>query len=343
MMTKLVAALTIASLTCSLALPASAAPTAEQLTALVKKVEANAKTWIEQDQEDKDLANALNVKYDETNLQDLTTACNASRKELVSVYVALKLLSPLAPGGAAPLPSPELARKYLPLVKSLDGRFKCQTLPVYGKDALTKYHYSQPGKMTEDVARALEAMNKLRDEKIAKDKVIAQNNKLVCEFRRLYARMLLAADDPKEDAALGKLFTDYEGQALADYDYIVALLAGNAKAIKVDRAKKFYEEIDKAVPAMKWKMQTYVDYGTTTFEPDQNSVSGGGGVSQQFWDNLNALGAVVGAAKITLPKYEDVTKAQDLIKLWRKNHPGNSIPPEGDINKWLEEQKKKGK
>ena len=129
----------------------------------------------------------------------------------------------------------------------------------------------------------------------------------------------------------------------ADFEYIATLLGGSAKTMKVERAKKFYEEIDKLVPGLKWKGQPYVDFSTTTFDPDGNSKSGGAGASQQFWDHVNALGAVAGAAKITPPNGQDVAKAQALIKIWRANHGPNSIPPEGDITKWLEEQKKKGK
>lgn len=363
------------SLVVSLIVPqASAGPSKEEIGEWVKKVEANAKSWIEQDVEDPEVNAALaKIRYDEGNVEDLTAACAAGRKEADLAYVSFKLLYPLAPAGATAAPSPEVARRFLPLFKTLDARLKYQPFPNYSKDNLRQFvipaNFAR--QVNSSTVSALADIHKRRDEKLAREKPIAKSNKMVHEFRQLYSRVLLAADDPKADAVLVKMVSDYEAQAYDDYLLVCNLIVSKSAGLKPERAKQFFEEVGKIATALRWKTGWYANAVSTVFAADNNTRCAATNyrAGSQIMERINKMAAKAGAQPLApadgsnlwiddaklkagdakeqqkwkekAAKEADFKKAQEFIKLWQKARGPNSMPSDNDITTWLEQQKKK--
>lgn len=327
--------------------------TKEQYGQLVGKVEANAKTWVEQDTEDAATNAALtSLRYNDELLGELTTTLNVTRKDPMSVYVAAKLLYQLVPDQKEQqYLTPELARKILPTVKTVVGKqAKFLPYPMYGKLALKAFEI--PANFTAKevspaVVAALDKIHQLRAEKLAKDKPVAQHNRFASDINRLYVRLLYVANDPKEDEEFFKQLTEFEAAGVAEFNYMLALLGGKVPEMPAERAKRFYEDLAKLAPGMKWKIGYYGDHTSPMLPPADNSrpYIAGFGTGLELYKLVNALADKGACAKMPGATEADINKAQAFIAEWRKKGPkrDNAFPSDPEIVKWLEEQKKAGK
>lgn len=364
-MNRVLAAMIALALSGLAVTPLGAAPiTKTDLAALIAMADASAKSWVEQDQEDPDLDILLaKVQYDESSVADLTAAINAGRKDPLGAYVAVKLLWPILPTRqdvslaqviqvqkAPEWATDDLIKKLLPAAKSAEARLgKYLPLPVYTKEQLKVLEipdYSAQN-ITEAMVKALEQINKLRAEKLSREKPTIQHDEMAWHIHRITYRMMLQLNDPREDQQILRLIADHENQGNGDFVYLVGLVEQAAATMSADRAKKFYDVLLRMAQVLRWKYQGYDYWAHIVIRPDDNSRPQ---ALQTFTgvilvDACNALADRCKAQKLTPPDEADVRKAQTYVNQWQKSHPQppNGTPSDAEVLRWLDDQKQKDK
>lgn len=316
----------------------------DQFKAFVAKVEASAKGFIDKDQEDPDINNAVaGVRYGDDIIPDLTAAVNATRTPPYDAYVVAKLLYPLMPDDKnRQYLTPEQIRKVLPMVKAVTGRQgKYLPFPTYNKDKLKEFQIPPTfagGNISADMVAKLGKINDARAEKMAKDRPVAIHNLYAGQIHALYYRLIWALDDPKEDSQLVQEMANCEKENLGDFCYLVQFIKDRVAEMPAGRAKRLNDDISKLAQALKWKSEwTYSDYANPALSQSDNSKPGGVWFTPYtvMYALANSLAAKGGAAQLVPLTADEYKKGQDYIGKWRdKNHqPKNAFPPDAEVMK----------
>jgi hypothetical protein len=211
--------------------------TKERLDEIVKELEASAERWLKGEEIDKALEGSLkSVSFDKDSVTHLNGVLRASRRDTAHLYAASRLLGRLTAA------KPEVVRRALPNVKSLHNRAKSayRSIPRLSRaqaEALVLPD-SCRGLTTDAIMARMSVLESRRDQKTAREEPIVKHNRIVGDIEKSAYRLLVLADDPKEDAALVKAVFLEEHRGNAIFLTILDELTRNIQKMSPERARK---------------------------------------------------------------------------------------------------------
>jgi hypothetical protein len=236
------------------------------------------------------------LTYTEENLPKLTEALQAGgRSEQVALYVANKLLAPLAPGSkpgqTAKLPAAEIYQKALPAAKGGERRFgRYPDMPRYGPGALSAYEIplQAPNKTPEELLKIVNHVQRDRQQKLARETPIAKQRELVSLLHARLFELMAHANKADEDDQLRRILTNLEREGNASFVDVLTAITTEAPRMDEKRAKAFYDHIASMASVMveipygpkqvKFKIEKmylgpqYTNYGLINLSSHENSV-----------------------------------------------------------------------
>ena len=271
----------VAVLVASACLGAWAAPapaagiTKEELDAVNKQLEANGQQWANNEPLT-DKPDLGKVQFDKDSVAALDAILKTGKKETANLYAVNKLLERVEAC------DPETIRVVLPAVKALHSRMHStyRTFPQISKaqsDSLKMGSYGT-GLTTEAMMARMAVLEKSRDAKVEKEQPIAKYNEMAYEVEKHGYRMMLLADDPKEDVQLIKALFGEEKAGRAIFFSIAEDMfnvAKDKKRMSEDRARKLYPQIRPNIPRIGMQpKKSYANPGQSVLHMDDTSTAG---------------------------------------------------------------------
>jgi len=237
----------------------------DEMEKLVKEIEAEAEAWATGRRPDVAMTHRLRaVWYDVESLIPLSKALDAKREPPRDLYVANRLFYPLLQA------RPHVISESISMVETAWRKMgKYKPYPSYSKAELKKFQLPEGG---DKVAQSSAA--KARGEKLKGEREIQRHNEQVHILQGTMFRLMVLAGNPDHDAKLSKALVQAEQQGSWIYADVLEAIRSQAKRMKRDRAKLFYEGLRKFwddVRARKRDKKTYVDYGAAELLPDKES------------------------------------------------------------------------
>lgn len=250
---------------------------AAALEELVKRIEEVAEIW-RQDRPDADtepqavidLERRIKaVTYDEKSIEAFSKQLKTSRKDPVNLYVANKLIAPLL------LAKTEVVRKALPTVRLFQARFRRYSpLPKHSARFLRSLQYPKGGqrKSQEHMLRIIARVDKAREAKLARERVILLHNRQVFRLETMTVKVMVLADDPEEDRKIIAMLTAAEKQGSWAYAEIVAILRAQAGKVSPQRAEFFYDALSLLGEKLHWERKSYTHPCDAALKANENST-----------------------------------------------------------------------
>lgn len=296
--------------------PASAAGiTKDELDAVNKKLEANGQQWATNEPLT-DKPDMGKVQFDKDSVAALDAILKSAKKETPDLYAVNKLLERVETADA------ETIRAILPAVKALHARVHTtyRTFPQINKaqaDSLKMGSYGT-GLSTEAMMARMAALEKSRDSKVEKEQPIAKYNEMAYEVEKHGYRMMLLADDPKEDMQLVRALFAEEKAGRAMFFSIandMFAVAKDKKRMSEDRARKLYPQIRPNIPRIGMQpKKSYVNPGQCILHMDETSTPGkleayAGILCIQLMNQIAEAANDKAMASLKVPEPKDVDEA----------------------------------
>ena len=237
----------------------------DEMEELVKEIEAEAEAWVTGRRPDVAMTHRLRaVWYDVESLIPLSKALDVSREPPRDLYVANRLFYPLVQARA------HVISESISMVETAWRKMgKYKPYPSYSKAELRKFQ--MPGG-DDKVARG--SAEKARGEKLKAEREIQRHNEQVKILQGTMFRLMVLAGNPDHDAKLSKALVLAEEKGSWIYADVLEAIRSQAKRMKRDRAKVFYEGLRKFwddVRAREKDKKTYVDDGAAELLPDKET------------------------------------------------------------------------
>lgn len=289
---------------------AQTAASKADLQAMMGDLEKNANAWTIGRPEDPAVEAKLKaLTYDTQSVQGLKDVLTPlPGKDPKSLYITNKLLLPLLGAG------PEVIRASLPVVREQVTRQRTIKLfPVYAPAYLAKqYGIPDLGKnvTVEAQLHLLDEVGIRRKKKVEAETLILNNNIQACLLGDTYCKLLLLAEDPKEDAVFLAFVQDADKRS--SHEFITALTTLNLQAPKMsaERAKRLYSQMLKYAQGKKWERRALTQFDKGVVVPTANSTFElpGFHVGVELFKSVNALAAPAQEPVVAGPTAEDVDK-----------------------------------
>jgi len=248
----------------------------QELTEQAQRLEKLGKLWLkagvldETQEEYRDEIRAIKaITIDEQSLTGLQAVVNTPRQDPIDLFVADRLLRPLA------WSKTEVIRKALPMVKAFLKRVgKFQDLPFYSEEALEKYRYPEGATETQKAF-----IDEQRKAKIEKETPIKLHNEQVADLQKLLFELMVIANDSHEDTELFGLLKSAESKGWWAYSQIADTFRSESKRMSIERAKALYEQFERLWNELREDMEhkkltqkEYVDQANIVLRPADNST-----------------------------------------------------------------------
>jgi hypothetical protein len=295
---------------------ASANGNRAELKALADELVKAAADWMADKPADSALENKIKaVTYDDDGARVMVSLLNeyAGKPDPVNLYVATKLLQPLT------MAKTEVVRKAMPGAKEVCKRLiRYVDFPKLSKaeeDALKVPN--DPKMSVDDVVKAKERVQKVQEQKIAKDRATKLHNEQAFRLEKMmYKLMILAGDEAFDKEVLEAIFkAEREGTRL--FFDLLGMVRSEASKMDEKRAKVYYDTLAKMskMPVdgreMRMRKAKYKDLGTPRLNPTGES----GYEAKDDYPGiaiLTTLNQVATSAKqpsLTVPSQADVDKS----------------------------------
>ena len=243
-----------------------------ELAALTTELTAEAKAWASgAGLPSCKRADLTHLTYSHDTLEPLEDLLQSRRQDAEDLYVANRLLEPLAKAEL------DVIRAALPIVKALNQRMgRYRAFPAYGSGALAALRVPDydPRSSAEAIMANIGAVMNARDRKLGRDWPIARNNEQVYMLEKQVIRLMILADDAGEDAALMRIVAGQEEHDSWSFADVLEAIGAEARRMTQTRAKGFYQDLLKIADHLARKgegIKSYACKGQAVVTPNDNS------------------------------------------------------------------------
>jgi len=312
----------------------------EGLSALAKRLAESGRNWLAgRGEDDRVLAALDEVQYTRESLPALKRQLMARREDPIDLYVANRLLRPVArldplqKPGQAPDKDAELIRMLVPTVQALRARAHPLPFPTYSPSHLRRLGLPEYDRKVPPERLIADMMHyeQLRERKVTADRKVALHNAEVAALTIAAADLILRAGNPAFDQILVRMVAQAEQAKRRTYEAVLDRIREAAASLDKARAASLHRALLPLGTKLRMKRAEYADLTKPMLATSENSCYG---------RPRDEKGKLRGKPNWAYPGIEILKTVNELAE--KQGLPAQRVPTAEQIDALFEQESKNG-